>query len=110
MSAALPPWEVRPALITMMGLVKATSRAAERKLRASPDRLHVDEGWLWFSDPDPGNRIMSPQPTSSIDPMEMKAENPTIAGSSIEHAVHIAPDWEMKPTFPGEPSPVRMLR
>ena len=35
-AAALAAASVRPALITMIGLVSATSRAAERKDRASP--------------------------------------------------------------------------
>ncbi len=35
-AAALPPAAVRPALITMIGLVRATSRAADRNDRASP--------------------------------------------------------------------------
>ena len=35
-AAALPPAAVRPALITMMGFTRATSRATERKARASP--------------------------------------------------------------------------
>ena len=35
-AAALAAASVRPALITMIGLVSATSRAAERNLRASP--------------------------------------------------------------------------
>ena len=35
-AAALAAAAVRPALITMIGLASATSRAAERKRRASP--------------------------------------------------------------------------
>ncbi len=35
-AAALAAWAVRPGLITMIGLLRATSRAAERKARASP--------------------------------------------------------------------------
>jgi hypothetical protein len=35
-AAALAACSERPALITMMGLLRATSRAADRKLRASP--------------------------------------------------------------------------
>jgi hypothetical protein len=35
-AAAFAAASVRPALMTMIGLVSATSRAAERKLRASP--------------------------------------------------------------------------
>ena len=35
-AAALAAWAVRPGLMTMMGLASATSRAADRKARASP--------------------------------------------------------------------------
>ena len=35
-AAALAAWAVRPGLMTMIGLVSATSRAADRKARASP--------------------------------------------------------------------------
>ena len=35
-AAALAACSVRPGLMTMIGLVRATSRAAERKARASP--------------------------------------------------------------------------
>ena len=35
-AAALAASSVRPGLMTMMGLVSATSRAADRKARASP--------------------------------------------------------------------------
>ena len=35
-AAALAAWAVRPGLITMIGFVRATSRAAEMKARASP--------------------------------------------------------------------------
>ena len=35
-AAALAPASVRPGLITMIGLLGATSRAADRKARASP--------------------------------------------------------------------------
>ena len=35
-AAALAAWAVRPGLITMIGLVSATSRAADRNARASP--------------------------------------------------------------------------
>ncbi len=35
-AAAFAAWTVRPGLITMIGFVSATSRAAERKARASP--------------------------------------------------------------------------
>ena len=36
LTAALAAASVRPAFITMMGLVMATSRAADKKARASP--------------------------------------------------------------------------
>ena len=35
-AAALAAWPVRPGLMTMIGLVRATSRAADMKARASP--------------------------------------------------------------------------
>ena len=35
-AAALAAWAVRPGLMTMIGFVRATSRAADRKARASP--------------------------------------------------------------------------
>ena len=35
-AAAFAAWAVRPGLMTMIGLVSATSRAADRNARASP--------------------------------------------------------------------------
>ena len=51
-AAAFAAAAVRPALMTMIGLVSATSRAAERNERASPIDLHVD-------DDAPGVRIVA---------------------------------------------------
>ena len=42
-AAAFAAASVRPALMTMIGLVSATSRAADRNDRGVADRFHVDE-------------------------------------------------------------------
>ena len=50
--------------------------------------------------------MRSPQLTSSIDPSEANAENPTFSRRlQSSTAVHSAPLWLMKATFPGRAMP-----
>src|ERR1700687_4632501 len=59
----------RPALITMIGLLNDTSRAADKKDRASPiDSIYSRILFVFVSSPK--NESSSPQPTSTIEPVE----------------------------------------
>ena len=109
-----PPWlpaSVRPALMTMIGLVSATSRAAERNDARVAHRLHVDQDAAWCSGRCRGSRSGRPSRRRAIEPMEMNALKPTISRKlQSRMAVHRAPLWLKKPTLPGAPCPRRTWR
>src|SRR6185295_11379749 len=92
-AAALAAASVRPALITMIGLRSATSRAAEMNERASPtDSMYMT--MLLVRGSSPRYWIRSPQPTSSIEPTETNALKPTLALKlQSSTAVQSAPLW-----------------
>ena len=104
-AAALAAAEVRPGLMTMMGFIRATSRAADRKARASP-MVSMYMTMLRVLGSSPRWKIKSPQPTSIIEPSEIKALKPTFSFRlQSRTAVQSAPLWLMKPTVPGRAMP-----
>ena len=91
---------VRPGFMTMMGLVRATSRAADRKLRASPTvSMYITMASVSRSLPRWSMR--SPQPTSAIEPSDTMELKPTFSRSAQSStAVTSAPLWLMNATRP----------
>src|SRR5262245_23468931 len=93
-AAAFAAAAVRPALITITGLRSDTSRAAERNDRASPiDSMYST--MLVVCGSSARWSIRSPHPTSSIDPADTNALNPTFSRRLQSRiAVKSAPLWD----------------
>jgi len=91
---------VRPGFITMMGLVSATSRAAEMNERASPTvSMYITIASVSRSLPRWSMR--SPQPTSAMEPRDTMELKPTFSRSAQSRtAVTRAPDWLTNATRP----------
>jgi len=85
----------------MIGLVSATSRAADTNARASLiDSIY--SMMLEVCGSSPKKSTSSPQPTSSIEPADTNALKPTFSPRLQSRiAVHSAPLWLTKATEPG---------
>ena len=92
----------RPALMTIMGLLRAyLARGGEKKLLCISHRFHIQH-FSWCGDRHlVATKIKSPQPTSSIEPVETMALDPTCSRwLQSRIAVCNAPLWLRKATLP----------